>query len=1147
MRFPGWLGWCGVGGVACLAQGACTPKETPGGSSGSHAESTERDHGPPGASPTFGTPHAGYYRFPAIHGDTIVFTSEGDLWEVGSQGGAARRLTTGAGTELYSAISPDGNTLAFSASYEGPKDVYTMPIGGGIPQRRTWGGESAGTNPGGDEVAGWTPDGRILVRTRRYSTLPESQLVMFDGNGDREMIPLAQASEGVFALDGKTLFFTRFPRQGSQTKRYQGGTAESLWRYDPGKEAVPLTADFPGTSHNPMFWSDRVYFLSDRDGVMNVYSIDRDGHDLKEETHHHGLDVQYASLSDGRIVYQCGADLWLKDLKSGQDAMVPITLVSDFDQLRDHWVSKPVEYLTTAHIAPDGSGAVFTARGEVFTLPRKEGRIVKVAADSSVRFRDARYSPDGKSIVTLSTKSGETEFWRYPVNGVGDAEQWTHDAKVLRWDGVLSPDGHWLAHHDKDAQLWIYDVKTRQDRNLVQSMTGGFSDLKWSPDGQWLAYVEAAPNTFDQIKVLEARTGEIHPLTSDRYNSFSPAWSTDGKWVYFLSDRMLKTTVGSPWGPRQPDPSFDRSVKIFELGLTRGVRSPFTPPDELHPDTSDKDEKQGKGDGGKDAKKGGAGAKVEVDIEFTDLASRLREVPVPPRNYASLQVTDKRLCWLDREVELPPKKALACIDIGNKTENPAEITKKGDIPYLVLGDVKSYEVSADRKKMLVRKDDDFLIIDSDATAKSLGEPKATSQAKIDLSGWTILTNPRIEFRQLFVDAWRLERDYFYDRKMQGVDWPAVKDRYMPLVDRVSDRRELDDVIAQMVSELSALHIFTAVGDARQADDRVALGALGAVLRRDAAAGGFVVEHVYRHDPDLPNLAGPLARPDSLVKEGEVVVSIDGEALLGVPDERALLRGKAQHQVLLVVKPAKGGGERSVIVTPMAARDEVDLRYREWEYTRREKVDADSKGQIGYVHLQAMGAPDIEQWAREFYPVFDRQGLIVDVRHNRGGNIDSWLLSKLMRKAWFYWQPRIGNPTWNMQYAFRGHMVVLCDQRTGSDGEAFAEGFRRLGLGKAIGVRTWGGEIWLSADNFLADNGIATAAEDGVYGPEGKWLIEGHGVDPDILTDNLPHATFGGEDAQLAQALKVLEEQIKQDPRPVPKAPPYPNKAFVYSE
>jgi tricorn protease len=1103
------------------------------------------------SAPPSGSPRAGYYRHPAIHGDTILFTSEGDLWEVGVEGGAARRLTTGSGTELLSAISPDGRTVAFTASYEGPKDVYTMPIGGGVPTRRTWGGEGLGAESPGDEVAGWMPDGRLLVRSWRYSTLPDSQLVALDDHGNHEIIPLAQASEGAFTPDGKTLFFTRLPRQSSQTKRYQGGTAESLWRYEAGTgaaaEAVPLTADWPGTSHNPMTWNGRLYFLSDRDGVMNVYSMAPDGHDLKEETHHRGMDVQSASLSEGRIVYQLGADLWLLDLKTGKDAAVPITIVSDFDQLRDHWLKRPLEYVTSAHLAPDGSAAVFTARGEVFTLPRKDGRIVKVVGDSGVRYREAKYTPDGKNVFALSTETGETEFWTYPANGMGKGQPWTQDAKVLRSDGVVSPDGHWLAHGDKDERLWIGDLRTRKDRLIAQSMTGGFRGLAWSPDSQWLAYVEPAANSFDQVKVVSASTAEIHPLTSDRYNSFSPAWSSDGKWLYFVSDRMLRTMVASPWGPRQPDPSFDRTNKIYELALQPDLRSPFARPDELHPE----DAKGKDGKGGKDAKekegKDDHGDKnsVKVNIDFDDIASRLREVPVPARNYFSLQATDKRLCWLDEEAPRPPKQSLGCVDIDHKWEDPAEIAKKGDNPYRVLGDVKGYEISLDRKKMLVHKDDDFYILDSGVTGKSLGDDKALTDAKIDLSRWSIMVDPRAEFRQMLLDAWRLERDYFYDRKMHGVDWTQIRDRYLPLVDRVSDRRELDDVIAQMVSELGALHIFVIVGDARQPEDRVALGALGAVLRRDAKAGGSVVEHVYRHDPDQPNLASPLSRPDSQVKEGEVIESIDGQALLEAPDERALLRGKAGRQVLLRVRSARGN-ERDVIVTPITAREEAGVRYREWEYTRRLKVDSDSKGQIGYVHLQAMGAADIEQWAREFYPSFDRQGLIIDVRHNHGGNIDSWLLSKLMRKAWFYWQPRVGNPTWNMQYAFRGHMVTLCDQETASDGEAFTEGFRRLGLGKAIGLRTWGGEIWLSFDNGLADNGIATAAEDGVYA-DGKWLIEGHGVDPDIVKDNLPHASFVGEDAQLDEAVRYLQDEIRKDPRPVPNPPPYPDKSFRYGE
>ena len=650
-------------------------------------------------------------------------------------------------------------------------------------------------------------------------------------------------------------------------------------------------------------------------------------------------------------------------------------------------------------------------------------------------------------------------------------------------------------------------------------------------------------------------SGAVQIITSDRYNSVNPVWSSDGKWLYFLSDRMLKTTVTSPWGSRQPDPHFDRPVKVYELPLTPGLRSPFLPADELHPDSpAKKDEEKAADSKTEEAKKGASNNKsaggekpsdekkdekkpVEVKIDFTDMSSRLSEVPAPPGNYDSLQVTEKRLCWLNASDEAEPKLALQCLDVANK----------GDEPETIIADLKSYEISLDRKKLLIRKGEkgeDFYILDSDVKPAAIADAKALAKASVNLSRWTFSTNPRTEYRGIFLDAWRLERDYFYDRNMQGIDWKTMRERYLPLVDRVSDREELNDVIAQMVSELSALHIFVIGGDSRKPSDQIDLAALGAQLRRDEKAGGYVVEHIYLHDPDLPDAAPPLARPESLVREGELIVSIDGESLLGVPDERALLRGKAGMQVLLRVKSVSNE-MRDVLATPIKAKDEWKLRYSEWEYSRRLKVESDSTGQIGYVHLRAMGPDDIAQWAREYYPVYNRQGLIIDVRHNNGGNIDSWLLGKLLRQAWFYWQPRVGNPDWNMQYSFRGHIVVLCDQGTASDGEAFAAGFQRFSMGKVIGIRTWGGEIWLSGSNIEADGGVATAAETGVYGPEGKWLIEGHGVDPDIVVDNLPHATFTGADAQLQAALDLLKQEIRTDPRPVPKAPPYPNKAFKY--
>jgi tricorn protease len=1088
-------------------------------------------------------PNPGYYRYPAVHGETVVFTAEGDLWSVGIHGGSARRLTSNSGTESLASISPDGQTIAFRAQYEGPNEVYTMPITGGVPRRRTWDGDAV--------PAGWSPDGRLLVSTGRYSTLPDPKLILLGLDGEREILPLAQGAEAAYSSDGHTLFFTRWRKQSSHTKRYQGGAVEQVWAFDGGTEAKPLTADWPGTSHNPLFWNARVYFLSDRDGVMNVWSMDPDGHDLKQESHQRGFDIASASVSDGRVVYACGADLWSLDLATGREAIIPIALPSDFDQLRDHWVKHPLAYLSDVHLAPDGSRAVFTARGAVFTLPAKTGRIIKVAEAAGVRYRDAHFMPDGKTLVLLSTETGETEFWRYPANGTGKPTQLTRGATVLRRDGTPSPDGHWFAHRDKDQQLWLYDLKLGQDKRIAQSQNGEFADLAWSPDSRWLAFVQTADNQFSQIMLFSVETATIRPITSDRYDSMNPAWSSDGKWLYFLSDRSLKTTVESPWGARQPDPHFARPVKIYELALQPDLRSPYLPSDELHPDDH-ADGKPGevaatgdehgaskaadKPDAHKPPDPKAPPKKVRVEIDFNDLSARLQEVPAPAGNLSELEAGDKRLCWLDASDDVTPKRKLQCLDIANK----------GDEVDTVLGDVKNFEISLDRKTILVAREHDFFILDSDVKGAALGDSKTLGKAQINLSRWTFATDPRADFRGIFLDAWRLERDYFYDRRMHGVDWPAMRARYLPLVDRVADREELNDVIAQMVSELSALHTFVGGGDLRKPGDQIDLAALGARLTRDPKAGGYRVEHIYRHDPDQPNEASPLDRPESRVREGEVILTIDGEDTLGVADERALLRGKADTQVLLRVQSAAGAA-REVLVTPLKSSEEATLRYGEWEYSRRLRVESQSNGTIGYVHLRAMGAGDIDQWAREYYPVYDRQGLIIDVRHNHGGNIDSWLLGKLLRQAWFYWQPRVGAPIWNMQYAFRGHIVVLCDQETASDGEAFTEGFRRLKLGRVIGTRTWGGEIWLSADNFEADGGIATAAELGVYGPEGRWLIEGHGVDPDLVVDNLPHQSAGGDDAQLDAAIELLRQEIKSDPRPVPPAPPYPDKSFHYHD
>jgi len=528
----------------------------------------------------------GYYRTPALTSDTLVFAAEGDLWRVPIAGGLAQRLTTHLGEETNPAISPDGATLAFTARYEGPDEVYAMPLSGGPPVRLTYEGMQAA-------VASFTPDGKVLYGTRRFTgTLDEQMATVDPKSGAVELLPLAQAHNGTYDDRGR-LFFTRLPKQPSNTKRYKGGTAQTIWTWKDGeKEAKNLTADFTGTSRSPMWWSGRVYFASDRDGTMNLWSMDASGGDLRQHTKHSGWDVLSPSLGAGRIAYQLGADLRVFDIAKSEDRPVEIRLASDFDQLRERWVKAPMDFLTASHIAPKGDRVVLTAYGKVFVAPAGPGRLAQAGKPSAVRYRDAKFLPDGDELLALSTETGETEFVSLPANGVGESEKLSSDGKVLRWEGVPSPDGKWIAHHDKDRQLWLLEVSAKRSTRIDTSPAEDFSELAWSPDSKHLVYGKPASNQFRQLMIYDLATKKSTALTTDRYDSGSPSFSPDGKLLYFLSDRVFDSLVGQPWGPRQPEPFFDRVTKIYVIALDGTTRSPFAPPDELHPKEAKKDDKK---------------------------------------------------------------------------------------------------------------------------------------------------------------------------------------------------------------------------------------------------------------------------------------------------------------------------------------------------------------------------------------------------------------------------------------------------------------------------------------------------------------------------------------------------------------------------
>ena len=1074
----------------------------------------------------------GYFRHPALHGDTLVFTAKGDLWKVGVAGGDAQRLTTHQGVESHAAISPDGQWVAFSASYEGPTEAYVMPLSGGVPQRLTWFGGRA-------EVAGWSPQGEVLVATRYFHPLQRAQLVAVSrANGTQRLLPLESAETAAF-LDAKTLVFTRGNRNIDNVRAYRGGAATTLWRFNTGSdtEAVPLT-QVSSNNASPLHWKGRIAFLSDRDGVTNLWSMDRDGRGLRQHTRHRHFEVRGAAISGDCVAYQLGADIHLHDLASGQDRVVPIRLVSDFDHQRERWIRNPMTRLNEVKFSADGERALIVARGRVVTVGTGNLRRVNIAVPATSRVRSAAFMPDGKSVLVVCDASGENELWLYPAEGSGPGRQLTRDADTLRWSAVPSPDGKWIVHDDRKQRLWLLNVESGENRLIEQGARFGdwnFEGVQWAPDSS--AFVAQVAGLGNQgrygLVLFRVPDGQRVALTSPRYNSFSASFSPDGRWLWFLSDRNFVAMNATPWGEHNLGPFFDRRTRAYAIALqpvSDRNRFPFQPVDELVAEAAQKPAVKPPLPAGETEGQKPAPARSKTPpIVWEGLAQRQFEVPLPAGNYRQLDSDGRRLWLLEADATPERRTHLRTLLIDNAGA-PADT---------YMNDIRQFALSGDRRKVLLRRWSGAELYIVSAGPKP--PPSAElPRAQVRLSDWQFSVQPREDWRQIFADAWRLHRDWFYDAKMHGVDWPAMRRKYEALLPRVTDRDELSDLLAQMVAELSLLHSTVRLGDLRRGDDNIVPATLGALLENtDAAEGGVRISRLYRGDPELIDSLPPLARPGVGAKAGDVIIALDGQPVKNLADLTVNLRSKAGRQVLLELRT--GGETRKVVVTPAPGAREADYKRHDWVWQRRERVEAASQGRFGYLHLRAMAAADIADFAREFYAVYDREGLIIDVRQNNGGNIDSIVIEKLLRRAWNYQQDRGERCIWNMQAAFRGHIVVLMDAGTYSDGETFSEGMRRLGLATLVGKRTAGAGVWLTDSNRLVDGGQARAAERGQIGLEGAWLIEGKGVEPDIEVDNLPHATFKGEDTQLAAAIRVLEEKLAAKPVAEPLRINYPEK------
>lgn len=1057
----------------------------------------------------------GYYRSPALHDDTLVFTAEGDLWLQQLGDPQARRLTSLPAEELGAAISNDGRQLAFVANYEGASEVYVMPLKGGVAKRVSFENSRV-------RVQGWTHDGQVLYATDNAFG-PANYWVLRSVDPQTlktQDLPLADAIEGVIDSAGQYVYFTRFGLQatGDNAKVYRGGAKGELWRFKLGseQEAEPLTAGHDGSVRQPMLWQERLYFVSDSSGNDNIWSMTLDGKDLRQHTQFDAWQVRGARLDNGRIVFQQGADIKLFDIASNRLTTEEIHLTSDFAERREHWVNQPMKFATSTHLAPKGDKVVITARSHVAVAGTDGSRLVELALPGDYRVRGAVMSPDGKWVYGISDASGEQEIWRYAADGSASAKQLTQDASALRMGLSLSPDGRYIAHDDYNGDLWLLDLKKGRNTKIMTNGQGlgPYGDVVWSNDSRFIAVTKDERGQLrPQIVLYSLEEDKAQALTSDKYESFSPAFSTDGQWLYFISNRAFNATPTSPWGDRNMGPVFDKRGQIFALALTPEARFPFSKPNELSVTAEKKDEAD-------DAK---------IQVQWQGLSERLWQVPVASGNYSKLQVTDKGLYLISRSVDASQAPKLDWIKfdpLAPKVETFSE-------------DVASYALSADDSKLFLRRHskggEEMLIVDAGDAL-----PKDLAHARVQTEQWQLAISPQLEWQQMFEDAWLMHRDSFFDKQMRGLDWQATKAKYQPLLARLTDRHELNDIFKQMMGELDALHSQVRGGDLPQNPNLPQGANLGARLLQ--TENGVKIAHIYQNDSELPELAAPLAKVDVNAKVGDLILAINGKPVTSVADVARYLRNQASKQVLLTLK--RGRSEIKTIVLPVSNRNDAKLRYLDWVSNNNQKVTKAGDGEIGYLHLYAMGSGDIASFAREFYANIDKKGLIIDVRRNRGGNIDSWVIEKLLRRAWMFWQPTQGTPNTNMQQTFRGHLVVLTDQLTYSDGETFSAGIKALGLAPLIGKQTAGAGVWLSGRNALTDKGMARVAEYPQYAMDGRWIVEGRGISPDIEVDNLPHATFKGQDAQLTKAINYLKQKLEVEPVLPIKAQPMPAKGMA---
>jgi tricorn protease len=1110
-------------------------------------------------------------RFPDISGDTIVFTYGGDLWTAPASGGAAIRLTSHPGIEVFGKFSPDGKWIAFTGQYDGDEQVYVVPASGGVPRQLTFYPAKGPLTPrwGWDnQVYGWTSDGkRIVFKSQRDSwALPIARLysVSVDG-GPAEPLPMPEAGSGDFSPDSTQIVYSPQSRDFRPEKRYGGGQANALYIFDLKTYATKRITEGPRATRDPIWLGDTIYFNSDRDGHFNLYAYDVSSGKTTQITTNKTWDVRWPSSDNqGRIVYELNGELQVFDTRNHKNTAVSIMVPNEGLASRPSRVSAAGQ-IESAALSPKGERALFAARGDVFTLPIEKGPTRNLTHSSGAHDKWPSWSPDGSRIAFMSDMSGEEELYIVPQDGLKPAEQITRGGSAMRYQPEWSPDGKFIAFSDKDGKVYVVTLADRKMVEIVDAPHGQIRDYSWSPRGNYLAFsFDEGPNRFSSIYVWSSGDGRLRRVTDPMFNAYSPAWDPQGNYIYFLADREFQPQISQV----EFNYATNRTAYIYAIALRKDVKHPFPPesdevtitkPDEApkpkgtppseepKPPTKDinkelkepaKEPTQPTPEAeksptpaptpqGAEPKADAAKPPATMTIDFDGIMGRAARVPVGADNYGGLSAKTGHLLYA----------VGSAFFYGRAGDRPTVLkifSFKDRKESTIAEDIRGFTLSADGSKVGVAQGPAYFLYDATPQGDKTKKPISTTGLVVDRV-------PAEEWNQIFNEVWRRYRDWFYVPNMHGYDWVALREQYKPLLQYVAHRSDLNYVISEMVSELTIQHAYIEGGDFT-IPPRPRSGLPGARFELDKQAGRYRISKIFQGENEEDIYRSPLTEIGVNVHVGDYVLAIDGAELKATDDVYRLLRNKADNPVSLTVNTRPSfDGARIVSYRPIT--DEEKLVYLDWVDRNRHKVEQATGGRVGYIHIPDMGANGIREFIKWYYPQIRKEGLVVDVRANGGGNVSRMLIERLRRKMLGLNYSRTDDEANTYpDSVFIGPMVALLDGNSASDGDIFPYMFRKAGLGPLIGKRSWGGVVGIQSRGPLIDGGTIFVPGSGLSDENGSWIIEGYGVDPDIDVDNDPKSEIEGRDPQLERGIAEVMARLRT-PVKLPAKPPGPVKTI----